>query len=711
MAHGVFVVPSRRTFLAQTAGIAVATMGTATALPAASNVHDVPSTEVSSLCGEWLFCTDPENIGVQQHWYAAAHPARNAHTVRVPHTWQVESALADYRGVAWYRRTLDPPAHWGDSVVRIEFEAVFHTASVWVNGELAGEHARKGYTAFTLGITHLLQVGALNTIVVRVDNSFNEHMLPRGRSSDWAPDGGIVRPVQLLITPKAFVERVDVEALPGLARGDGMLTITAHIRNASSQPWTGHILFRVINSATGLEVPVSAHAKSASIRPQTTLSHKLETTLSSVNLWHFDHPNLYQLELWITNGGEGHRMVVSFGVRKLEVKNGGLYLNGEQLRLMGVERMAGSNPEFGMAEPCEWIQRDHADLKHLNCVFTRTHWPQDRQVLDYCDRNGILVQCEVPAWGPDTFANMGAAPDTDIMENGLEQLRELIARDRNHPSVVVWGLCNEIAGQHSAAYQFAKRMLQEAKQLDPNRLCSYASNSLFETPERDVASLMDFIETNEYFGTWQPGSALDLDKHLENLHAVFPDKPILVSEYGYCACTEDRPEGDDRRIETLRSHNKVIRSKNYIGGSIFFCYNDYRTHVGDRGAGALRQRVHGVVDIYGAKKPSYEALRQESSPIEELAVWNRGNAFQLCVRSRRDTPMYTLRGYRLRGVFYGQGDIPIEQQEIELPEITPGAEIPVNLTFSQSAAPLHIQFDVFRPTRFSAYSVDWKPHN
>jgi beta-galactosidase/beta-glucuronidase len=708
-AHGVFAMPSRRKFLTHTASMAITTIGTTRLLPAVSKVPNVPATEVGSFCGEWLFCPDPGTVGTQRRWYAVDHSVRDWHTVSIPHTWQIEPSLADYRGVAWYRRTFDAPASWGSSVVRIEFEAVFHTASVWVNGQPGGEHARRGYTAFALDITHLLRLEQPNTIVVRVDNAFNEHMVPRGHSSDWAHDGGIVRPVQLLITPKTFVERVDVDALPDLESGDGRVTITAHIRNASSNPWAGRIFFRVVDDATGLEVLASPDVGNLSIQSDTTRSQTFQTTLPKAKLWHFDHPNLYGLNLSIANERDTHQMAATFGVRKLEVKKNEFYLNGERVRLMGVERMAGSNPEFGMAETGDWITRDHADLKHLNCVLTRTHWPQDRRVLDYCDRHGILVQCEVPAWGPDTFAKMGAEPDADIMENGLEQLRELIARDRNHPSVVVWGLCNEIYGQNPPAYIFAKRMLQEAKNLDPNRLCSYASNSLGETPQRDVAGLMDFIEANEYFGSWQPGSPQELDKHLESLHTTFPDKPLVISEYGYCACTEDRPEGDTRRIEILRSHDAVIRSKDYIGGAIFFCYNDYRTHVGNRGVGVLQQNVHGVVDVYGAPKPSYETLRQESSPIESLAVSNQLNTFHLRLKSRRDIPMYTLRGYRLRGLFYGQGIIPIEQQEVELPEITPGIETRVDLTFSQSTTPLRVQFDVLRPTRFSAYSLDWKP--
>ena len=410
-------------------------------------------------------------------------------------------------------------------------------------------------------------------------------MLPRGHSSDWAHDGGIYRPVHLLITPKSFVERVDVEALPDLANGDGNLTVTAYIRNTSSRTWMGRASFEVIDEETGLTVLTSSDTPGLIIKSGATRALQREAKLPKAKLWHFDHPNLYRLNFSVSSEREMHRFTTIFGVRQLEVKDSGFLLNGERVRLMGVERMAGSNPEFGMAEPGEWITHDHDDLKHLNCVFTRVHWPQDKRVLDYCDRHGILMQIEIPAWGADTFNGMRNEPDRAILENGLEQLREMIASDRNHPSVVVWGLCNEIGGQNPPAYQFAKHMLEEAKGLDPNRLCSYASESLRETPEKDVARLMDFIETNEYYGSWYPGSAEAVAQHLDDLHAAFPGKPVVISEYGYCACTEDRPEGDEHRIDILRSHDAALRSKDFVGGAIFFCYNDYRTHVGDRGVG------------------------------------------------------------------------------------------------------------------------------
>jgi beta-galactosidase len=696
----IIAVQSRRNFLSQTGVLAAGTVGASVLLPG-EKTTDLSAPDTVSLCGSWWFRTDSGSVGEQQRWYGTDQSISGWRKVLVPHTWQVDSATEDYRGVAWYRQAFDAPNEWRNFAVRIEFEAIFHTATIWVNGELAGKHVRKGYTAFVLDITHLLHWGSLNTLAVRVDNAFNDNMVPRGRSSDWAHDGGIYRPVQLLVTPKTFVERVDIEAVPDLVSGNGALAITAYLRNVGTKLWTGRASFRVIDDETGLPVLTSSGSPGFTIQSGAIHTPKFEATLPKAKLWHFDQPNLYRLVFSITNGEEASRLTTAFGVRKLEARTNGFYLNGEFVRLMGVERMAGSNPEFGMAEPGQW--------KHLNCVFTRVHWPQDKRVLDYCDKHGILMQSEIPAWGYDTFAGMGAEPDADILQNALEQLREMIARDRNHPSVVVWGLCNEIGGQNPPAYQFAKHVLEEAKKLDPNRLCSYASNSLGETPERDAAGLMDFIETNEYFGSWAPGTPEAVAKHLDDLHAAFPDKPVVISEYGYCACVGDRPEGDEHRIEILQSRDAVFRSKDFVAGAIFFCYNDYRTHVGYSGVGALKQNVHGVVDLWGAQKASYEVLRRELSPVESLTVENHLNAFKVRLRTRHSVPMYPLRGYKLRGVFYGEGDIPIERHDVELPEIASGNETAVDLIFSQSDVPQHVKFDLLRPTGFSAYSRNWKP--
>ena len=647
-----------------------------------------PVTSKHPLDGEWEFRLDPSHEGEAQGWRLPTASLQGWSMVLVPHTWQISEESAGYLGVAWYRRGFEVPESWSGKMIRVEFEAVFHSAVVWLNGKPVGSHLRKGYTSFTLDITSAVVPGRTNLVVVKVDNSFDQNMLPRGNSYDWTPDGGIIRPVSLLVSPKTLIERVDIDAQPDLAAGSATLAIRAVVRNAVSEARKIEIGYEIVERETGRVVLRADRVSTASLGPETREEIALPVRVfPNPRLWHFDHPHLYRLTVTISSGGQpAHAFSTTFGVRKIEVKDGGFYFNGERVWLMGVERMAGSNPQYGMAEPESWIVHDHDDLKELNCVFTRVHWQQDVRVLEYCDRHGILLQEEVPTWGGATFSDMGDHPSPEIVENGLEQLREMIQRDRNHPCIFSWGLCNEINGQNPAAYQFAKRMYEEAKKLDPNRLRSYASNSLEETPEKDVAGLMDFIEWNEYYGTWYKGGVPEVKRNLEEIHRAFPDKPIVISEYGYCACTADRPENDLVRLRILEAHDDSYRQYPFVAGAIFFCYNDYRTHMGDKGIGVLKQRVHGTVDLYGVRKTSFETLRAQASPVESLHLERAGNSLKATLETRRTLPCYALDGYALRWIVYDQHDRPMEQHETPLPRLewTPGSRAGSSASTSRS---------------------------
>ncbi len=700
---------SRRRFV-RSAGAAALGVGSAAPFSAAGEETAAPQrSEFQHLEGEWSFRVDADNAGESRGWQLEAAPPGEWTTVTVPHTWQVQPETADYLGVAWYRRSFDVPESWRGRWVRVEFEAVYHTATVWVNGKLAGSHRRKGYTAFTLDLTPVLRFGGRNTLAVRVDNSFRDEMLPRNNSYDWAADGGITRPVRLIATPRVFIERIEIDAEPDLAKGYAEIRARALVRNTLDGPVKAAIDATVVDEQTGLAVLRLAPGPETLVEPGSRRTLEVPAArLAKPRLWHFDHPHLYQLEARLTTGGgAGHALATGFGIRKIEVVNGGFLFNGERVRLMGVERMAGSNPEFGMAEPEAWIRHDLADMKELNCVFTRVHWQQDRRVLDYCDRHGILIQVEVPSWGPRTFAGMKDHPSAAIMQNGLEQLREMITRDRNHPCIFSWGLCNEVNGQNPPAQEFVRRMYREAKRLDPSRPLTYASNSLQRTPERDVAGEMDFVMWNEYYESWMKGTVADMRRNLETIHQAFPAKPIVISEYGYCECRPSHTGGDPKRIDILQRHTDVFREFDWLAGAIFFDYNDYRTHIGDKGAGPLKQRVHGVVDLYGERKPSYAELRRQSSPVEQLEVAAESGGYTVTIVTRRRLPAYTLRGYRLRWIVYGFGGLPMEAGTAGIPVLRPGGSAALRVRI-QEKAPRRVRFDVIRPTGFSAATAIWK---
>jgi beta-glucuronidase len=149
----------------------------------------------------------------------------------------------------------------------------------------------------------------------------------------------------------------------------------------------------------------------------------------------------------------------------------------------------------------------------------------------------------------------------------------------------------------------------------------------------------------------------------------------------------------------LREHDRIFRDRDWVAGLIFFCYNDYRTHVGDKGRGVMKQRVHGVVDLYGARKPSYEVLRRESSPLETMTLSGTPERLEVAIKARASVPAYTMRGYTLRAVAFGHGNIPLERVERKLPDIKPGESITSTLTFIEKAQ--RIQVDILRPTGFS----------
>jgi beta-glucuronidase len=374
---------------------------------------------------------------------------------------------------------------------------------------------------------------------------------------------------------------------------------------------------------------------------------------------------------------------------------------------MGVERMAGSHPELGMAETGEWIDSNHRDMKNLNCVFTRVHWAQDRRVLDFCDRHSILMQEEVPAWGPETFDKTSDDVQRALERNGLEQLREIIHRDRNHPCIAAWGLCNEVNGKNPRTRQFVHTLGSEARRLDPLRLQTYASNSLDTDPGADVAGDLDFISANEYYGSWAPGGPADVEGYLDRIRKAFPDMPIVISEYGWCECQPSIMPGDENRVDIVNTHSAVFRRFPEVAGAIYFDYSDYRTLVGDKGSGAMRQRVHGVVDLYGRPKPSFEALRLQASPVESAILRKSDDKrYQLEIRTRQQLPGYALRDYSLRWVAFGYDGLPMDGRKTDLPSLQPGSSHAFETAFTVTGI-RRVVVDLSRPTGYSAITVEY----
>lgn len=684
------------------------------------------------LNGGWRFRVDPRDEGEGQGWYGRTYPGTDWIQVTVPHTWGVMPEYADYDGYAWYRRTFVLPAKLEGAHVRLRFDATFYLSKVWLNGIYLGSH-EGGYTPYEFDITEAVDFDAENVLAVKLDNRRERERLPAALSSQWSFDwwnyGGIVRDVYLLISNPVFIARQRIFAQPDLVdKAD--ITVGVTIRNASDADQTVLVKAAIADERTGAAVWTAEDALGLQTRltvpAHSTRETELTTTLPNPRLWHFDHPELYRLVTGLSDeaGNPLHRAGESFGIRKIEIKNARLYLNGEWVRLVGLTRHADS-PAHGLAETTTIMAADYDDLKRLNTVLSRpVHYPQHEFILDYCDRHGILLIPEVPAWQLDRVQMASKA----MGELARQQLREMIEQGFNHPSVWAWSLGNEIESKTVEGHEFVKEMVAYIKSLDPTRPVGFASNRLNDAPQFDATVHTDFVMMNQYFGTWV-GPKRGLGPALDHIHETWPDRLVIISEYGfeprwnrlwgpptaslnrqeYYYLTDE--ELDDplaaarERQKLIREQLAIMRPRDFVGGAIFWCYQDYRTPSGFK---------MGVVNAQREPSGAYHVLKEEYSPALLEAVSHEPDTFvageavttQVVVRSRgpveREMPAYTLRDYTLRWQVLSRGGDTLQEGMLSVPVLAPGESWEGSFAWTVPADPaFDLRLSVVRPTGFA----------
>jgi beta-glucuronidase len=640
------------------------------------------------------------SLSLDGAWSFRVDARRDWTRVEVPHTWNVMPAYRDFEGIAWYRRTFSLPRVRGARVA-LRFGAVFYEARVWVNGVDVGRH-EGGYTPFELDVTKAVRPGGSNEVVVRVDNRRMRDRIPARLTPEWSFDwwnyGGIVRNVAVEVTSRVYVAHTRIVATPALTSADraSSATVDAFIRvqNATGRRFDGVVTALVEGVAASTPLVVDAGRSRAA---------RLRLTLNAPRLWHFDHPELYELTASVAqNGRLLDRAKTSFGVRSVELRDARLLLNGEPVRLVGLTRHADS-PAHGLAEPRDVVDADYDDLKRLNQVLTRpVHYPQSEAVLDYADRHGILLIPEVPAWQLDAD-QLG---DRHMQALERAQLRELVESELNHPSVIAWSVANEIESDTPQGYDFIRKAIAAVKALDPTRPVGFASNRLNRTPASDATRFSDFVLMNQYFGTWA-GPKQELGPALDRVHAAFPAKPVIVSEFGfeprwqelvgqatstldpasYYVVAESVPPdseaADAQRRALITEQLDVFRERPYVVGAIFWTYQDYRTPSGF---------VMGVVNAERQRRGSWARIRAEYAPARISSFSFVPGGARVELRTRADLPGYTLRGYTLRW------STAAESGTLALPPLSPGSTWSGELVWRGRAAT--IRLELVRPTGY-----------
>lgn len=507
--------------------------------------------------------------------------------VTSPHTWNVDDSVMKHRGYAEYETTVFIDETLKNNKAFISFNAVYHTAKIYINTVFAGEHSRSGFTPFKIDVTDKIIFGKNNTIKVIVNNTHIDEMLPHKDDFDWADDGGIIRKAELQFMPKNAIEYIRAEECISSIHNDfcsGRLLIKTAFLDGS----TKNANLKIMDYSTGKTV-IEKHFEN--------IQNEITVDFENLKPWSCCSPNLYRIALETDND----YYEIRTGLRTVEVKGEKVFLNGKEIYLKGCEWMPGSLPDFGMAEPLEHSIKCLKQLKNAGCVFTRFHWQQDDALFDWCDENGLLVQEEIPYWG---YPKQATPLQFDIAK---QQADEMVYFHSNHPSIICWGVGNELGAETEPTINYVKDMIAYFKSIDSRRLVNYVSNTLsrIENADKDDAALYgDIAMWNDYLGLWEPSD--DIKNHMIRTCKKAKGMPLLVSEFGLC---EPHFKGGDKERERILKERLEMYAKiENICGYMWFSLNDYRTHCGEAGENKMRQRVHGSTDLYGNEKPSYRLL-------------------------------------------------------------------------------------------------------
>jgi beta-galactosidase len=543
---------------------------------------------------------------------AKAGTVQDGESVCLPHT-AVELPFnyfdeASYQRAFTYQKTIAwDPAFAGREVV-LRFDGAMADSVVYLNGERIATH-KDGYTPFSARLTGLLAEGD-NLLTVKIDGSENPEIPPFGGRIDYLTYAGIYRDVWLTTSAPVFIDKVKIET--GNVLSDAK-SLSARIDIAD--PSGKGIAGTVTASLLAADGTVLREASVTASGPQATIAMH---GLTGLSLWDIDAPNLYRLEVTIETTHGSDSVTETFGFRTAEFTTEGFLLNGRKLKIRGLNRHQ-AYPYSGYAMGRAAQERDAEILKHeLRCNLVRTsHYPQSKWFLDHCDRLGLLVFEEIPGW-----QHIGGEA---WKAESIENVRRMIERDWNHPSIIIWGVRINESGDAHDFYAETNRL---ARELDPTRQTGgvrFITDSEFL---EDVYTMNDFILGNEELpGANRPRTALRPQQECTGLSRIVP---YMITEYGGHMYPTKIYDQEQRQAEHVRRHLEVLNATYgdpQIAGCVGWCMFDYNTHK-DFGSGD-RICHHGVMDMFREPKFAAYAYASQCEPSEAVVMkpvtfWARG---------------------------------------------------------------------------------------
>lgn len=660
---------------------------------------------------DWSFRMDPEQIGETAQWQN--HPPPNTESVNLPHTWNI-GRHDGYLGKAWYFTTFEMPVPSADLHARLYFGATFYSARVWLNGVELGSH-EGGYTAYSFDVTRQLQ--STNYIAVEIDNRVGAATIPglAQRSSDhawydWWDYGGIVRDVWLTMGGPIQVRRQQIRSriTNDVALVEDKIFLEDHL---APKP---NVSVRMTALGPHGET-AGAETREVALASEDN-AIDLSLKIPSPQLWGIDHPNVYRMQVQVIDS-QGHvvdEQSDTFGIRTIEIRDRHLLINGERVRLTGVTRHEESMWE-GLAETPGTMLHDYDDMRSLQVTLTRpVHYPQNSFILDYADRHGILLIPEIPVW---QFSET-QLKDPQVLALAQQQMREMIEESGNHPSIFAWSVCNESDTGTPGGIAYFRAMRDFIRQLDPTRFVSYADDHLpkLKRAEDSAANDADFLMMNQYFGSWH-GPESELSESLNRIGRMFPDKMMIVSEFGLPGIFAKDPEdADQMRVRIIKEQMPELARRDWIAGAILWCYQDYKSRRNLPGGRERGYVEHGLVDEYRQRKPSYYVWKDLNAPATMEAQWSHALerppasfTVTLTPNGIQDLPSYPLRDYRLAWEVSDQAGKLLASGEQPLADLSGARTVSAKVGPQSDVKALKLHLTLLRPGGMVAAqsSLDW----
>jgi beta-glucuronidase len=554
--------------------------------------QDTGTRETKRLDGIWGFATDTAGAGRTQAWWEGALP--DARRMPVPSSFNdvpADPQVRDHVGDVWYQRQVFVPRGWAGQRIVLRFDAATHRATAWIGDTLVGEH-EGGYTPFEVDVTDAVTPGEECRLTVVVNNELTWESIPPGivevladgtrrqrQYHDFFNYAGLQRSVWLYTTPRAHI--ADLSVVTDIDEGTGVVRFAVRLAASGS----GGVRVR-LRDAEGTEV-AAAEGSEGALR------------VAQAELWGPGRGYLYDLEVDLVDEGVVvDRYTLPVGIRTVRVDGREFLINGQPFYFRG----------FGKHEDLNVHGRGHDDAAMLHDFsllswigansFRTSHYPYAEEVLEEADRRGIVVIDETAAVGLNLGVGGGmflGGPRTTYSEDTISAatqlvhrraIEDLIARDKNHPCVVLWSLANEPESHTEAGRAYFEPLFAAARAADPSRPVGFV-NMMFALPDTcTVTELADVVMINRYYGWYvEPGDLVAAERGLEaelQAWAAAHCKPIIVTEYGADTMsglhtTDGSVWSEEYQVALLETYHRVFDRTDAVVGEHVWNFADFAT--------------------------------------------------------------------------------------------------------------------------------------